>query len=187
MFLNHEGKIELLGIARRTLEAYLKRGEFMTLEPSNPSLREKGGAFVTLEKAGELRGCIGRLAADRPIFLTVQQMAVEAATGDPRFPRVTAAELEDIVIEISALSALDLLPLERVAEIETGKHGLVITLGRNRGLLLPQVAVRKGWDRETFLSATCLKAGLPPEAWKNGETRIEIFTAEVFSEKDFAK
>lgn len=187
MILNHEGKIELLRMARSALEAYLGHGGLPNLEPSNPSLREKGGAFVTLEKGGELRGCIGQLAADRPIFLTVQEMAVQAAVGDPRFPRVTAEELEDLEIEISVLSALDVLLLERVAEIETGKHGLVITLGRKRGLLLPQVAVRKGWDRETFLSATCLKAGLSPEAWKNGETRIEIFTAEVFSEKDFTK
>ena len=146
------------------------------------SLREKGGAFVTLEKRGALRGCIGHMAADRPLYLTVQEMAIQAATGDPRFPPVRPEEVGEIGIEISVLS-----PLKRVAgpeEIRVGEHGIAVSRGAHRGILLPQVATREGWDREKFLGMTCLKAGLPFDAWKSGEVTIEVFSAEVFGEKE---
>ncbi len=180
--LNEQEKVELLRLARSALEIYLKDRRFTPAEPVNPRLRENGGAFVTLERDGELRGCIGHLAADKPIARVVQDMAIAAATQDPRFPAVTWAELPGLEIEISALSSF-----QRVTdpgEIRVRRHGLVVSEGRRRGLLLPQVAEREGWDAETFLGATCRKAGLPLDAWKRGAT-IEIFTADVFSEKHF--
>lgn len=142
---------------------------------------------MTLESHGELRGCIGHMAEDKPLYLSVQEMAIHAATADPRFPAVTLNELSEIDIEISALSPLAALLHDRLSEIRVGEHGLVISCGRRRGVLLPQVASREGWDRETFLSHTCRKAGLPYDAWKSSETVIEIFTADVFSEKESEK
>lgn len=180
--LNEQEKIELLRLARSTLEAYLKERRFPRIEPAHGRLKEKGGAFVTLEKHGELRGCIGHLAADKPLFLTVQEMAIEAASGDPRFDAVSADELPDLEIEISVLA--DFRRIQDVAEIKIGEHGLIVGDGRHRGLLLPQVALREDWDVPAFLSATCRKAGLPTDAWKKGSLTIETFTAEVFSEKD---
>lgn len=182
--LDEQEKIELLALARSTLEAYFREGRFETAEPAHAKLRDKGGAFVTLERLGDLRGCIGHLAADKPLSLTVQQMAVEAATGDPRFPAVTAAELPDLQIEISVLA--DFRKIADVSEIKVGTHGLIVGDGRRRGLLLPQVAEREGWDVPTFLSATCRKAGLPLDAWRKGGVVIETFTAQVFSENDAA-
>lgn len=146
---------------------------------------------MTLESHGELRGCIGHMAADKPLYLSVQEMAIHAATGDPRFQPVTLGELSEIEIEISVLSPLAALSHDRLSEIRVGEHGLVISRGRSpaggrqRGVLLPQVASREGWDRETFLSHTCRKAGLPADAWKSPETVIETFTADIFSEKEF--
>lgn len=178
--LTEQEKAELLRLARLALETYLKERRFLPAEPVSPGLLEDGGAFVTLEREGELRGCIGHLAADRPIARVVQDMAIAAATQDPRFPAVTSDELPHLTLEISALSSFR--RVTDVREIRVGRHGLVISDGRRRGLLLPQVAEREGWDSETFLGATCRKAGLPLDAWKRGAT-IEIFTADVFSEK----
>jgi AmmeMemoRadiSam system protein A len=183
--LNEQEKIELLRIARATLETYLRDRRFVPMEPVQGKLREKAGAFVTLERHGDLRGCIGHLAPDKPLFLTVQEMAVEAATGDPRFSSVGFSELCDIEIEISVLSGFR--KINDVSEIRIGEHGLIVGQeggGRRRGLLLPQVAAREKWDVPTYLSATCRKAGLSPDAWRKGGVSIEIFTAEVFSEKD---
>ncbi len=141
-------------------------------------LAAPGAAFVTLKKKGRLRGCIGYTEAVAPLFKVVQECAVAAATEDPRFPPVTPAELPSIDLEISVLTPL--VPI-RADEVEVGRHGLMVShLGR-RGLLLPQVPVELGWDRETFLDQTCVKAGLPPDAWRRGAT-LEAFTAEVFGE-----
>jgi AmmeMemoRadiSam system protein A len=140
------------------------------------------GAFVTLHKHAELRGCIGNLQGQQPLYLTVRDMAVEAAVDDPRFSRVTLEELKDIDIEISALS-----PLERVEstdEIRMGIHGVLLKSGFNKGVYLPQVATETGWSKEEFLSNLCQKARLPASAWKDKSTEIYIFTAEVFSEKE---
>ncbi|HSA58406.1 MAG TPA: AmmeMemoRadiSam system protein A [bacterium] len=178
--LTEQEKAELLRLARLALETYVKERRFLPAEPVNPGLLEVGGAFVTLERDGELRGCIGHLTADRPIARVVQDMAIAAATQDPRFPPVTTDEVQRLTLEISALSSFR--TVTDVGEIRVGRHGLIISDGRRRGLLLPQVAEREGWDAETFLAATCRKAGLPLDAWKRGAT-IEIFTADVFSEK----
>ena len=187
MNLNHEEKIELLRIARTTLESYLASRYFPSIRPKSPRLEDRGGAFVTLDSHGNLRGCIGHMAADKPLCLSVQKMAIHAATADPRFQPVTLGELSEIEIEISVLSPLAVLPHDRLSEIRVGEHGLVISHGRSRGVLLPQVAAEHGWDRETFLSHTCRKAGLPADSWKSPETVIEIFSADVFSEKEFGE
>ena len=142
------------------------------------------GAFVTLHSHGNLRGCIGNMVGSKPIYLTVRDMAVEAAVGDPRFPAVEASELEDIEIEISALS-----PLERVDsadKIQLGIHGVIVKKGFRSGVFLPQVATETGWSKEEFLSQLCAqKAGLSPDAWKDKSTELYVFTAEVFSEKSY--
>jgi AmmeMemoRadiSam system protein A len=137
-------------------------------------------AFVTLRRHdGELRGCIGRVEVSQPLFRTVQDCAISAATNDFRFPPVTAAELDDIVIEISALSPFR--PLGDPDQIQIGQHGLLIRREFRVGLLLPQVASDRGWDRDEFLRAICMKAGLPDDAWHDAD--LHVFTAEVFEEE----
>ncbi|MEA3459713.1 MAG: AmmeMemoRadiSam system protein A, partial [Chloroflexota bacterium] len=177
--LNPDERERLLDIARRTITQFLETDTVPTLTITEPGLLQQRGAFVTLKKHGQLRGCIGRLIADGPLYLTVQKMAIEAAVADPRFPPVTPDELPDIEIEISVLSPLE--PVKDVSQIEVGKHGLLIVKGRNQGVLLPQVATEQGWDREEFLRGVCRKAELAEDAWK--EVDLYIFTAEVFGEK----
>jgi AmmeMemoRadiSam system protein B/AmmeMemoRadiSam system protein A len=172
---------ELLALARTTLETYLEDGAIHPYEPDDPALTRRCGAFVTLKERGELRGCIGHTRADLPLYQVVQQMAVSAATGDSRFPPLTSAELADVTIEISVLS-----PYRRVtevAEVEVGTHGLMIFKGGQQGLLLPQVPVEQGWDREEYLDNLCLKAGLPEACWREGAT-LYAFTALVFGERE---
>jgi AmmeMemoRadiSam system protein A len=179
--LSDDGKRTLLGVARSTLEHWIREKKRPPLPEAAGSLSAEAGAFVTLHKRGQLRGCIGNMVGTRPLIETVQEMAIAASTDDPRFPRVRAEELNDIDIEISVLS-----PMKRISdvnEIEVGKHGILLGKGWNRGVLLPQVATEEGWDRETFLEHTCLKAGLPHDAWKEPDTIIEIFSAEVFGER----
>jgi AmmeMemoRadiSam system protein A len=135
---------------------------------------------VTLKVKEALRGCIGHTTASQPLLETVKDVAVSSAFDDPRFPPVAPEEWPRVRIEISVLS-----PFECITDlhrITVGVHGLMVRSGRRSGLLLPQVAVEQGWDRETFLSHCCLKAGLPADAWRSPETRIEIFSAEVFHE-----
>jgi len=178
--LTIEQKKTLLKIARESMENYVtsrKRKEFTV---DDPVLARHQGAFVTLNKSGLLRGCIGRIVSDAPLYEVVADMAIEAAIDDPRFPPVNAKELKDIKIDISALSPIE--EIKDVNKIEVGKHGIIIRRGFFQGLLLPQVATEYGWDRETFLKHTCLKAGLPEDAWKDKSTQISIFSAEVFSE-----
>jgi AmmeMemoRadiSam system protein A len=177
--LTQDEREELLRVARRTLEVYLAGQQAPIIETDHSTLMQHRGAFVTLHKGKQLRGCIGTFEAAEPLLSTVQRMAIAAATTDPRFSRVTPDELPSIHIEISALS-----PLREGSadDIRVGVHGIYITRGMRRGVLLPQVATENGWDRETFLEHTCIKAGLPVTAWKEPDTRIEIFTAEVFGE-----
>jgi AmmeMemoRadiSam system protein A len=146
--------------------------------PAGP-LRAAGAAFVTLTRGGRLRGCIGYTEALHPLYRTVQECAVAAATEDPRFPRVKEGELDSLRVEVSVLTPL--APV-RPEDVVVGLHGLVVERGGRKGLLLPQVALEYGWDREAFLARTCEKAGLPPEAWRQEGTRILGFTAQVFGE-----
>ena len=182
--LTEEEKRTLLKIARQTLESYLKDGKIPEFKVDSERLKEKRGVFVTLKKYGELRGCIGRIVADTPLYLAVSQMAIEAATSDPRFRPVTFSELKDIEIEISVLSPFE--KVKNLDEIVVGKDGLMIQKGFYSGLLLPQVPVEYGWDKKTYLEHLCLKAGLPPTAYKDKDATIYKFTALVFSEKELS-
>jgi AmmeMemoRadiSam system protein A len=172
-------RASLLAIARRAIQARVRQGDAVTGESADPVLQEPGAAFVTLTASGALRGCIGYVRPVRPLGETVAHCAAAAATEDPRFPPVTAAELSRLTLEISVLSPLR--PLRDPATVEVGVHGLHIAQAGRRGLLLPQVAVEYGWDRETFLRHTCLKAGLPPDAWRQG-AEIHVFTVEHWSD-----
>jgi len=168
----------LLRFARDTIAAHLNG----SAPPPPVGLTDPGahsGAFVTLHARGELRGCIGHPGSPRPLDEVVGVCAVAAATEDPRFPPLTAAELPDVKVEISVLTPIT--PVGAVSEIEVGRDGLIVQDGFRRGLLLPQVAAERGWDRDTFLSHTCVKAGLRQDAWRTGAT-ISRFQAEVFSE-----
>jgi len=182
--LNANQRKRLLEIARKSIEAYLKTGKRLELTESDPLLLKEMGSFVTLHKHGDLRGCIGNLIGDKPLYLMVRDMAVESAMNDPRFSPVQLTELENIEIEISVLS-----PLERINDpdkIKLGVHGVLVRRGFNSGVFLPQVATETGWSKEEFLSNLCAhKAGLSSSAWKDKSTEFYIFTAEVFSEKDY--
>jgi len=141
------------------------------------------GAFVTLRDGSGLRGCVGRVEAATPLYLTVRECALSAAFHDSRFDPVRPDEIAHLQIEISVISSLEQI---QPGEIEVGRHGLMISEGASRGLLLPQVAVEWNWDRTRFLEETCGKAGLPPNAWKHG-AHIFAFTAQVFAEKKLAE
>ena len=173
---------ELLRIARNAAIACVSGGKMPQATPppppAHPKLAAPGAAFVTLRSGGHLRGCIGYTEPHAPLYRVVRECAVAAATEDPRFPRVTKEEVADLRIEISVLTPLS--PI-RPEDVTVGVHGLQIRKGANRGLLLPQVAVEHGWDRQMFLSQVCRKAGLPPDAWKE-DAELYSFTAEVFGE-----
>jgi len=182
--LNDTDKKVLLKIARDTIEGFAKAGKKPPL-PADlpPALRDRHGAFVTIHQRGQLRGCIGTFFGEGELASTVRNMAYAAGWEDPRFPHLAADELSDADLEISVLSPLR--EISDVNEIQVGTHGIFITKGYYRGVLLPQVATEQGWDRDTFLSHTCIKAGLKPDAWKKETLKIEIFSADVFGEKDF--
>lgn len=169
----------LLRLARQTLEQYLKTGKRPQTKVENEKLLEKRGAFVTLKVDDHLRGCIGYPIPYKPLYETIIEMAIAAATQDYRFLPLTPDELPLTKIEISVLSLPQ--PIKDVKEIEVGKHGIIISKGLHKGLLLPQVPVEYSWDLETFLCHGCLKAGLDEDEWKKG-VQIEVFSAQVFSE-----
>jgi AmmeMemoRadiSam system protein A len=172
----------LLAAARESLAAHFE-GRPPALPPAAGALGRPGGAFVTLRRAAdaELRGCIGHMEADAPLLDTVAEMAVAAATRDVRFSGVTERELPSLRIEISVLSPL--APIAP-ADVEVGRHGLLVSCGGRRGVLLPQVPGEYGWDRETFLAHTCEKAGLPRDAWREPGVELLAFTATVLGEDD---
>ncbi len=181
LMLNASEKKRLLEIARFAIESYLKTGRKPEIKASEPNLLKAGGAFVTLNEKGQLRGCIGNMSANTPLYVTVRDMAIEAATEDPRFSSLKADELNKIKIEVSVLS-----PLEKVnsaEDIQLGKHGVLVRRGFNSGVFLPQVATETGWSKEEFLTNLCTqKAGLEANAWKDKSTDIYVFSAQVFSE-----
>ena len=169
----------LLKIARKTIIDHITNGKVPAVAPTSPGLNLHSGCFVTIKQKGELRGCIGNFVSDQPLYQLVQEMAVSAATRDPRFYPMKVDDLTDFTLDISVLS-----PLEKAAsveEIKVGKHGIYIVKGSYRGVLLPQVATEYGWNRDQFLQHTCIKAGLPQDAWQ-GECDIYIFSAQVFGE-----
>jgi AmmeMemoRadiSam system protein A len=180
MALSEVEKETLLDIVRKTIEARLTGKSIPEFQLGSEVLKEKKGAFVTLKKHNHLRGCIGRIEARKPLYKTVGEMAMAAAFDDPRFPPLKLDELKNLAVEISVLSQLK--EVKDIDEIAVGIHGLYITKGFHSGLLLPQVATEYGWDRSTFLQETCYKAGLHGDAWKDKDTKIYIFSAEVIGE-----
>ncbi len=177
--VSEEEKEILRDVVKKTLESVVNGGPVPKFDNFSGKLGEKWGAFVTLTKKGQLRGCIGHIIGDKPLILTVANVTKSAALEDPRFPKVKPSELPDIEFEISVLTPIR--KIDNIEEIVVGRDGIIITKGRNnRGLLLPQVATEYGWDRITFLEHTCQKAGLPRDAWKDNDTIIEMFSAEVF-------
>lgn len=178
--LTIEEQNELLRIAREAISAYFKGSPPSEPLMKNERLIESRGAFVTLhDKNHCLRGCIGTFMADKPLYKTIREMALQAAFHDPRFSSLEERELKSLHIEISVLSPMK--EIKDADEIEVGKHGLYIIKGIRCGTLLPQVAVECCWDRRQFLEHTCMKAGLPPDGWKNDAT-ILTYSAQVFSE-----
>jgi AmmeMemoRadiSam system protein B/AmmeMemoRadiSam system protein A len=178
--LTEEQKKTLLALARSTLEENLKSKTIPPYNTNDPALTRHSGVFVTLTKNGELRGCIGRMWADLPLYQAVQEMAVQAATSDPRFPPMTSEELSQVKIEVSILS-----PLRRLTDLEQikiGTHGLVIHKSGRQGVFLPQVPVEQGWNRNAYLDNLCLKAGLDESCWKDNPV-LYSFTAIVFGEE----
>ena len=175
---SQEERSLLLRLAHESIISALEKRE-IPLEPPTPHLAEPRGAFTSLYLDGNLRGCVGYVLPIGPIYRAVAETARAAAFEDSRFDSVTLDEARHLRIELSILS----VPRPISAEgIEVGRHGLLVTAGFRRGLLLPQVPIEHQWDRVTFLEQTCRKAGLPLDAWQTGAT-IEAFTAEVFGEK----
>lgn len=182
--LNRVQRKRLLEIARSSIENYLKTGKKIELTEADSTLLKELGVFVTLHTHGQLRGCIGNLIGEQPLYLGVRDMAIEAAANDPRFPPVESDELKNIEIELSVLSVLK--RIDSADEIQLGIHGVLVRKGFRSGVFLPQVAWETGWSKEEFLSNLCAhKAGLSADAWKDKTTEIYTFTAEVFSEKEF--
>jgi uncharacterized protein len=177
--ISREEKTMLLSLARESIIDVVKGRNPSVKRLNGKNLQTKCGCFVTIQKQGKLRGCIGTFTSDKPLYATVAEMATAAATNDPRFYPLTSDELDSIQLEISILSKLK--KIDSIEEIEVGTHGLYIEKNLCRGVLLPQVAIEYGWDRITFLCQTCLKAGLPKDDWKN-EADIYVFSADVFGE-----
>jgi AmmeMemoRadiSam system protein A len=180
---------ELLRLAREAIAAYLETECIPYYETTDPALTQTAGAFVTLKKRHStlarmnpfsLRGCIGYIRTDRPLYQVVQNMAIAAATTDPRLPPVTVEELDKIQIEISILSRLQ--QVIDLNGIQIGRHGLVMIYEKRRGVLLPQVPVERGWSRQDFLEHLCLKAGLPANYWTDERSIFYSFTTISFKE-----
>lgn len=176
--LNQGEKKTLRHIARTVVENKARGKPVPEFKIESPILTENRGAFVTIHKRGQLRGCIGYIEGHGPLHKTVEDMAEAAAFRDPRFTPVRENELPELEFEISVLTPLR--RIKDVDEIQVGKHGIYIKKGWFSGLLLPQVAAEYGWDRQTFIEHTCQKAGLPSNAWKEKDTEIYIFSADIF-------
>ncbi len=180
--LGNREKQLLLALARRALLSAVRNQESLQDFPDDEILQQPGGAFVTLHHRGRLRGCVGQLPSKESLARVVAHCSKSAALEDPRFEEVSTVELPGIEIELSVLSA----PVEVTLEqIQPGKHGLIVSCGWKRGVLLPQVAAQFHWNAQRFLEETCAKADLARDAWKDPATRVQAFTAEVFSEADF--
>lgn len=179
--MNDTQKKTLLKIACETVDAVLTGGPLPKAESSDAELNAHCGCFVTIKNQGRLRGCIGQFVSDRPLIEMVAEMAKSSATRDPRFfnDMITAAELEELDIEISVLS--ELLPTDDPLSLKLGVDGIYIKRGYASGCFLPQVAEEMAWSKEEFLSYCCVhKAGLAPDAWRQADTEVYLFTAEVF-------
>ena len=176
--LTDDEKKTLHNIALAAIKKRLGNEPPVLPKSTTDTLNEKRGAFVSLHKHGQLRGCIGYVHGVKPLAKAINDMAIAAAFQDPRFSTLQENELSDLDIEISVLTPMK--QISNINEIEVGKHGLMMIKGPYSGLLLPQVATQYNWDRQTLLSETCHKSGLSADAWKNDDTEIYIFSAEIF-------
>ncbi|PLX96478.1 MAG: AMMECR1 domain-containing protein [Desulfuromonas sp.] len=179
MISDHDAGI-LIDLARETIQKRVRNEDCSPPPRQEPALNVQAGCFVTIKRNGRLRGCIGNFVSSQPLYQTVVDMAIAAATEDPRFAPMSEVELADFEIEITVLS-----PLEKISDInliEVGRHGIYIVKGYQRGVLLPQVATEYGWDRETFLQQTCVKAGLPTDAWQTPGIDIYRFSGQIIEE-----
>ncbi|MFH1995681.1 MAG: AmmeMemoRadiSam system protein B, partial [Candidatus Omnitrophota bacterium] len=181
--LNDSQRKRLLTIARESITNFVRDGKRTSFAEKDPVLNQEYGAFVTLHKNGQLRGCIGNMVGRGPLCQTVADMAIQAATGDPRFPDLSAGELGQVDLEISVLSPLK--HVKSADEIQIPGHGVIVRKGIRSGVYLPQVATETGWTKEQFLTSLCgSKAGIDPNAWKDPDTDMQVFSAEVFGEKE---
>lgn len=178
--LTERQKHALLELARRSVVSQVTAGR-PAPAGVDVELPEASGAFVTVKRRGELRGCLGTLQCARGLAGEISRCAADAASEDPRFPPVSAEELPELSLEVSVLGPLEPIDPQEPGAIEIGRHGLVVEQGLHRGLLLPQVATEWGWTVEQFLRQTCIKAGLPADAWRHGAS-VSRFDAEVFGE-----
>ena len=179
--LDIDARTTLLDLARDAILSHIQRGGLPDFQVADGPLAEEVGAFVSLHLGGELRGCIGRLEGEGPLYETVAEMAVAAATEDARFEPLPAADLRHTEIEISVIGPLR--PIKPEA-IELGTHGLYVVQGRHRSVTLPQVALQFGWTVDALLAEGCKKAGLAPDAWKGDDTMLLGFSAQVFGDTD---
>ncbi|MEN8191435.1 MAG: AmmeMemoRadiSam system protein A [Bacteroidota bacterium] len=183
MTISKKEKRILLQLARNSIHSLFQQAESPVIDlEKHPLFNSHKGAFVTLTIKKQLRGCIGYIISNTPLYNTVQDAAVQAAIGDPRFPQLSADEFNLISIEVSILS--EPFKMNNYNEIVLGKHGLILSEGGQRGLLLPQVPIEHGMNKEEYLSALCEKAGFYPGLWRERILDIEMFTANVFSEKE---
>ncbi len=182
--LELDDRDDLLDLARKAILVHAQRGGLPEFDIPEGPLHADVGAFVSLHLHGELRGCVGRLEGEGPLYKTVAEMAVAAATEDTRFEPLPAADLRHTEIEISVLGPLNPIKAD---DIELGTHGLYIVCGRHRSVLLPQVPAQFGWSREELLVQGCRKAGLDDDAWKGSDTMLLGFTAQVFGDTDDAQ
>ena len=178
--LNEQEQQALLAIARQAIVHAVKHGDDYIEPREEKALNQRNGCFVTIKQSGQLRGCIGNFQSELPLFKEVAMMAKASATNDPRFYPMQSTDLDNFTLEISVLSPLH--KIEDVDEIEVGKHGIYIEKSYHRGVLLPQVATEHNWNRNTFLKQTCIKAGLPTDAWQADDADIYIFSAQIFRE-----
>lgn len=179
--LNNSQKKILLSLARNSITQYLNSKTVSPDQDFDPLLRKNLGAFITLRKQGELRGCIGYMREDIPLYKVVSSMALESAFSDRRFMPVTIEELSNIEIEISVLTPSK--PIKSIDEIVLGRDGVVLSKKVRRAVFLPQVATEMRWNKTEFLDNLCRKAGLPPGSWQDAE--LHIFQAKIFQESDF--
>ena len=179
--LNTREQQALLAIARQAIVHGVQTGQEYIEPREEKTLNQRNGCFVTIKQNGQLRGCIGNFQSELPLFKEVAQMAQASAAKDPRFYPLKENDLDNFNLEISVLSPLQ--KIEDIGEIEVGKHGIYIEKSFYRGVLLPQDALEHNWDRLTFLKQTCIKAGLPTDAWKAEDAEIYVFSAQVFAEE----
>ncbi len=179
--LNKKESSVLMKIAREAITHFVHKQTYRPTPREEKNLTQRSGCFVTIKQDGQLRGCIGNFQSERPLYQEIAEMATASCSKDPRFHPMEEAELENFSLEISVLSPLE--KIEDCEQIEVGKHGIYIEKNFSRGVLLPQVATDYGWDRQTFLQQTCLKAGLPTNAWQESDAEIYIFSAQIITEK----